>query len=355
MSSASPPHETTETRLSTGTCTDEPFGLILGSEEQTLTPRLRMHVDELAGKIGERNVFCPTALQAAASYIEHEWEQQSYAVTQIGYDVSGVQCLNLEVTRSGGPRRREILLIGAHYDTVTGCPGANDNASGVSALLELSRLFASIEPALTVRFVAFVNEEPPFFMTRQQGSNVYAEAARRRGDDIRLMASIETIGWYSSEPGSQNYPPLFNLFYPNRADFIGFVSNFSSRSAMRRLAAAFRASSDFPLQTAATFAFVPGVSWSDHRSFWRQGYRAVMITDTAFYRYRHYHQPSDTPDKLAYSELARVTAGLFAAFSELARGGRLTGRTQVRRVTSARRESAVNVGRNCNHSDIPAR
>jgi Zn-dependent M28 family amino/carboxypeptidase len=291
------------------------------AEEQALTHRLRTHVDHLAGEIGERNVFRPTALQAAASYIEHEWEQQGYAVRRLAYDVSGVPCLNLEITRTGGVRQREILLIGAHYDTVAACPGANDNTSGVSALLELSRLFASVEPALTVRFVAFVNEEPPFFMTRQQGSMVYAEAARRRGDDIRLMASIETIGWYSSEPGSQSYPPLFNLFYPDHADFIGFVSNFRSRSAMRRLAAAFRANSDFPLETAATFSFVPGVSWSDHRSFWRQGYRAVMITDTAFYRYRHYHAPSDTPDKLAYPELTRITAGLFAAFAELARRG----------------------------------
>jgi Zn-dependent M28 family amino/carboxypeptidase len=291
------------------------------NEELELTQRLRMHVEQLAGRIGERNVFCPSALQRAASYIEHEWAQQGYAVTQLGYDVSGVRCLNLETTRPGSVRRREILLIGAHYDTVPGCPGANDNTSGVAALLELSRLFASIEPALTVRFVAFVNEEPPYFLTGQQGSIVYAKAARQREDDIRLMASIETIGWYSSEPGSQRYPPLFNLIYPNRADFIGFVSNFRSRPAMQRLAAAFRANSDFPLQTAATFAFVPGVSWSDHRSFWRQGYPAIMITDTAFYRYRHYHQPSDTPDKLSYPELARVTAGLYAAFSELARKG----------------------------------
>jgi len=137
-----------------------------------------MHVEELAGKIGERNVICPTALQAAASYIEYEWEQQGYAVKRLAYDVSGVRCLNLEITRSGGLREREILLIGAHYDTVTGSPGANDNTSGVSALLELSRLFASIEPTLTVRFVAFVNEEPPFFMSHQQGSMIYADHAR---------------------------------------------------------------------------------------------------------------------------------------------------------------------------------
>jgi Peptidase family M28 len=265
----------------------------MGTEEPALTRRLRRHVEQLASKIGERNVFCPAALQTAASYIKDEWEQQGYEVEQIAYDVSGVRCLNLETTRNGSARQDEVLLIGAHYDTVAGCPGANDNTSGVSALLELSRLFAGVEPTLTVRFVAFVNEEPPFFMTSQQGSMVYAEAARRRGDDIRLMASIETIGWYSSVPGSQNYPPLFNLFYPNRADFIGFVSNFRSRPAMRRLAAAFRANSDFPLETAATFAFVPGVSWSDHRSFWRQGYRAVMITDTAFYRYRHMSHPAE--------------------------------------------------------------
>jgi Zn-dependent M28 family amino/carboxypeptidase len=293
----------------------------MGTDEQLLTHRLRIHVERLAGEIGERNVFHPTTLQAGASYITHEWEQQGYAVEQLPYEVSGVRCLNLEATRRGDTREREILLIGAHYDTVRGSPGANDNGSGVSAILELSRLFAAIQPALSVRFVAFVNEEPPFFITGQQGSMVYAAAARRRRDDIRLMTSIETIGWYSNESGSQNYPPLFNLFYPNRADFIGFVSNFRSRAAMRRLAAAFRASSDFPLETAATFSFVPGVSWSDHRSFWRQGYRAVMITDTAFYRYPHYHAPSDTPDKLAYPELARVTSGLFAAFSELARGG----------------------------------
>lgn len=150
---------------------------------------------------------------------------------------------------------------------------------------------------------------------------VYTEAARRRGDDIRLMASIETIGRYSDRPGSQNYPPMFKLFYPDRANFIGIVSNFRSWAAMRRFTTAFRANSDFPLETAATFLFVPGVSWSDHRSFWRQGYRAVMVTDTAFYRYRHYHAPTDTPYKLAYPEFTRVTSGLYAAFSELARKG----------------------------------
>jgi hypothetical protein len=290
-------------------------------DDQALTSRLQAHVTRLAGEIGERNVFVAEALWRAAAYIEDEWGRMDYAVERLEYRVFGIECANLVATRQGSSRKGEILLLGAHYDSVSGSPGANDNASGIAALLELSRMFRVLEPALTVRFVAFVNEEPPFFWSGQQGSMLYAEAARRRGDDIRLMASLETIGCYSSAPGSQSYPPLFRWFYPDRGNFIGLVSDLRSRPAMRRLAAAFRAQSDFPLQTVATFRFIPGVAWSDHRSFWHCGYPAVMVTDTAFYRYSHYHAATDTPDKLAYPELAQVTLGLFKAFALLAREG----------------------------------
>jgi hypothetical protein len=290
-------------------------------DEALTSNRLRMHVDRLAGDIGQRNVFIPAALKHAATYIEDEWIKLGYAVDRLEYEISGIRCANLVAVRMGGLRRSEILLLGAHYDSVIGSPGANDNASGVAALLEISRMFQAVEPSLTVHFVAFVNEEPPFFMTHQQGSMVYAEAARRRGDNIGLMASLETIGFYSDAPDSQSYPPLFSFFYPDRGNFLGIVSDFRSRAAMRRLARAFRAHSDFPLQTASTFRFIPGVSLSDHRSFWREGYRAVMVTDTAFYRYRHYHAPSDTPDKLSYPEFTRVTLGLFEAFAVLAHEG----------------------------------
>lgn len=290
----------------------------MDTDESELMRRLRGHVQQLAGEIGERNIYRIQALQSAMSYIASEWQAQGYPVEQIAYEISGLRCVNLEVTHIGDRYPKEILLIGAHYDSVIGSPGANDNASGVAALLEVSRLFSGIQTAMTVRFVAFVNEEPPFFLTGQQGSMVYARAARRRGDDIRLMASLETIGCYSSKPGSQSYPPLFSFFYPDRANFIGMVSDFRSRSSLRRLAAAFRAHSDFPLQTTATFRLIPGVSWSDHRSFWRQGYRALMITDTAFYRYQYYHTSGDTPDKVCYPELAQVTRGLFEAFAALA-------------------------------------
>ncbi len=157
-----------------------------------------------------------------------------------------------------------------------------------------------LAPAITVRFVAFVNEEPPSFFTGQQGSAVYAKAARGRGDDIRLMVSLETIGCYFDEPGSQRYPPLFRYFFPDRGNFLGLVSDFRSGRALRRMARTFRRHSEFPLEHVATFRWVPGVAWSDHLSFWRCGYRALMVTDTAFYRYRYYHTPEDTPDKVAY-------------------------------------------------------
>jgi acetylornithine deacetylase/succinyl-diaminopimelate desuccinylase-like protein len=156
-----------------------PVGMLPSAPE-----RLRTHVHRLAGDIGERNVYHPQALDAAAAYIRGEWSAQGYPVSSQPYQVEGLSCENLEVSRVGNDRAREIILIGAHYDSVRGSPGANDNASGIAALLELSRLFVEFKPDRTVRFVAFVNEEPPFFYRRQMGSMVYAEAARERGDDI---------------------------------------------------------------------------------------------------------------------------------------------------------------------------
>lgn len=284
---------------------------------KALSERLRCHVERLAGEIGERNVFHPEALKAAAAYIETTWTAQGYAVERQTYRTHGVDCANLSVTRQGAQEPDATLLIGAHYDSVHRSPGANDNGSGVAALLELAGMFATATPALTVRCVAFVNEEPPFFFTREQGSQHYAEAARERHEDIRLMIALETMGSYDDTPGSQQYPPLLRRFYPSRANFIAFVSNLGSRRMLRRLTGAFRDVSDFPVESAALPSLVPGVAWSDHLSFWRQGYRALMVTDTAFYRYRWYHSPGDTPEKLDYARLAQVTEGLFRASMRL--------------------------------------
>lgn len=288
----------------------------LSDETSELT--LESHVVTLADEIGERNVFKPQALHRAEDYINTTWRQQGYSVTPYPYRVNGVKCTNLEITRQGQHRTDELLLIGAHYDSVLGSPGANDNGSGVAVLLELSRLVTTLTPDISIRFVTFVNEEPPFFMGKHMGSQVYATMARARGDNIRLMVALETIGYFRGDTGSQRYPPLLRAFHPARGDFIAFVSDLKSRRLMRRSAAAFRANSDFPLEQTATLAFIPGVAWSDHVSFWRRHYRAFMVTDTAFYRYPYYHTADDTPDKLDYRALARLSTGLFLTFAALA-------------------------------------
>ncbi len=294
---------------------------LAGSMTREITAKqLRQHVLHLADTIGERNVFRPQALRAAQEYIEATWRGQGYDIVAQEYSVNAVRSANLEVTRAGGRNSEQIILIGAHYDSVYGSPGANDNGSGVAALLELSRLFVGTEAEKSVRFVAFTNEEPPFYATDQQGSAVYARNARKRGDNIQFMVALETIGSYSNTPGSQSYPPLFRFFYPDQGNFIAFVSDFGSRHVMRELVGAYRKSTDFPVEHVATFAAIPGVSWSDHRSFWHQDYAALMITDTAFYRYRYYHSSEDTADKLNYDEFANMTNGLFRALLLLAEG-----------------------------------
>lgn len=280
--------------------------------------QLQKHVSLLAGDIGEHNVFHPEALKAAEQYICGQWQAQGYEVTPQIYATHGLACANLEITRRGNNPRGGIILIGAHYDSVYGSPGANDNGSGVAALLELSRAFAALEPHTTLRFVAFVNEEPPFFYWNNMGSMVYAQHAKQRGDKLRCMISLETIGYYRDTPGSQNYPPLLKRFYPDRGNFIAFVSNLRSRRIMLDGVAAFRAGSDFPVEHIATLACVPGVAWSDHLSFWRNGYPAFMITDTAPFRYPYYHSAEDTPEKLNYTAFAQVTDGLLAMLAAMA-------------------------------------
>jgi Zn-dependent M28 family amino/carboxypeptidase len=297
-------------------CLESPAG---AAPDSMLAERLRRHVTVLATDIGERNVYRPAALRAAADYIRAEWAQQGHAVASQRYDVQGVESENLAIEVRGRASPGEILLIGAHYDSVRGSPGANDNASGVAALLEISRDFARFVPRRTVRFAAFVNEEPPFFTSQQMGSMVHAKAARQRDDDIRFMVSLEMLGFYSDRPGSQRYPPLLRFFYPDRANFLAMVANLDSRRELRELVRAFQAASDFPVESLAAFEWVPGVGWSDQFSFWRHGYRAAMVTDTAFYRYAHYHTALDTPDKVCYAPMARVVEGLRKAIAELAR------------------------------------
>lgn len=280
------------------------------SDVEKREERLRGWVHHVAGKIGERNLHRPGSLEETVRWLEEAWAGQGYEPRRLPYVSQGYgrsrEVVNLEVERPGRGDG-ETIVVGAHYDSVRNCPGANDNGSAVALLLELSRAFAAVEPSHTVRFVAFVNEEPPF---RLEGSDHYAQACKERGDRIRGMISLETVGFYSDREDLQRYPPLLGWLYPDRADFVAFVSNLGSFGWFRRCLSAFRGSTGFPSQGAVLPSLVSGVGWSDHASFWRQGYDALMITDTAFYRYRHYHEPTDTPDRLEYPAMARLAEGL---------------------------------------------
>ncbi|MHC4320424.1 MAG: M28 family peptidase, partial [Planctomycetota bacterium] len=167
-------------------------------------------------------------------------------------------------------------------------------------------------------FLCFVNEEPPYFQTANMGSRVYARRCRQRGEDITAMICLETIGYYSDEKGSQNYPPPLGLLYPSTGDFIALVGNYGSRALVRQVVESFRRHAQFPSEGAAMPGVLPGIGWSDHWAFWKEGYSAVMVTDTAPFRYPHYHQSTDTPDKIDYERMARVVEGMEAVVRELA-------------------------------------
>lgn len=284
-----------------------------------LAGELRRDVTHLAEKIGERNVLCcPRELAQAADYLQSEFSAAGYVVKRQTYRASGHDCSNLEVETLGTSRPQEIVIIGAHYDSVIGTPGANDNGTGTAALLALARRFAGQKTARTLRFVAFVNEEPPYFQTPEMGSRVYARRCRERGENVAAMLSLETIGYYDDAPGSQQYPVPIGLLYPSEGNFIGIVGNVKSRALVRQVVEAFRRSEKFPSEGAALPAAIPGVGFSDQWSFWQEGYPAVMVTDTAMFRYPHYHQAEDTPDKVDFDRTARVVRGLQAVTAELA-------------------------------------
>ena len=289
----------------------------LSPDEMGLREELRRDVQTLAGDIGERNVVRYSQLNAAAEFIENSFSRVGLQPRRDTYELNGRACHNIEVEIRG--ERPEIVLVGAHYDSVFSGPGANDNGSGVAALLALARSFSGKIGQQTLRFVAFVNEEPPFFQTTQMGSFVYASRCKQRGDKIAAMISLETTGYFSDAPHSQKYPaPGLGIFYPTTANFIGFIGNFHSRALVRRAISIFRAQQKIPSEGAALPSFIPGVSWSDQWSFWQHGYPAIMVTDTALFRYRHYHEPTDTPDKLDYDRFALVVSGLENVIVDLA-------------------------------------
>jgi len=290
----------------------------LTDEQRRLEKELRSHVQTLAGQIGERNVFHHDRLVLAADYIRKTLAGAGYEVRLQPYEVEGRICENVEAEVRGSRRPDDIIVIGAHYDSVQGSPGANDNASGVAAMLALARAFVKAPQARTLRFVAFTNEEPPLFQTEHMGSRVYAKRSRERGEKIVLMLSLETIGFYSDEPGSQHLLFPLNLIYPSTGNFIAFVGNVETGFLVQQLVGSFRQQAQFPSEGGALWDVIPGVGWSDHWAFWKEGFPGVMVTDTAPFRYPAYHSPADRPELVQYERMARVVSGLQAVIAEMA-------------------------------------
>ena len=306
-----------------------------GDDFATLETNLRRHVDALAGVIGERNlVRHPGALEAAARYVEDALRSFGLSPEAQTFRAAGQPVRNIEAAIAGSRRPGKVWVLGAHYDSAPGTPGADDNASAVAALLEVTRLLAvgssasspsssSRPPRDTVRFVAFANEEPPFYKGPEMGSLVYARRCRQRGEDVAGMVNLEMVGYF--RPGEpQAYPPgldspLLRPMLREPADFVGFVGDVRSFFLTRKCNALFRAVTDLPSIWAAGPAFA-GADMSDHWSFWEQKYRAVMVTDTSFFRNPHYHKTTDTPDTLDYPALAKVTAGIAGVMRGLAGG-----------------------------------
>jgi hypothetical protein len=290
----------------------------LTQKELALRDALQRDIEKLGSEIGERNFLHYKELMAAADFLEASFAQAGYKVQRQGYTIDNQTYYNLEVEIPGTQRANEIVIIGGHYDSVSGSPGANDNGTGAAATLELARLFAGKKPQRTLRFVEFVNEEPPFFFSEGMGSLVYASRCKQRSEKIVAMLSLETIGYYSDKIGSQKYPlPELSSIYPLQGNFISFIGNVASGSLVKDAIASFRRHSKFPSEGTALPNEITGVSWSDQWSFWQQGYPGIMVTDTAPFRYPYYHTSNDTPDKVNYESLARVVAGLEYAIADL--------------------------------------
>lgn len=282
----------------------------------TIADQLENHVDHLSVTLGERNLKNYDALEESADYIEDKLTGMGYKIRRETFEVRGLDCHNIEAELTGSTHPDEIIIVGGHYDSVVGTPGANDNGSGTSAMLVLAELFKSKQPERTVRFVGWTNEEPPYFQTDEMGSVVYAKGCKERNEEIKAVFSLETMGYFSDEEDSQHYPAGLKAFYPSTGNFIGFVGNLGSRPMVHRAIKVFRKTTKFPSEGAVLPGLVPGVGWSDHWSFWQEGYQGIMITDTAPFRYPHYHKQTDVPEHIDFEKLAIVVEGLEKVVTE---------------------------------------
>lgn len=292
---------------------------------------LSNHVWTLAGDIGARSLTkAPEGLLKSAEYIDYVFKKVGYAPLSQWFNAevySGANRPQMHSTKNivaelkGTTLADQIVIVGAHYDTEYSSPGANDNASGVAALLEIARILKAGSLSRTIRFAAFSNEEQPFCRTDQMGSRIYATKCREDNEAIAAMICLETMGFYTDERGSQKFPEnLSQSIGHDVGNFIAIVSNLESKPLLEECAMAFRGAVRFPSVALSAPETVRGIDYSDHQSFWRLGYPAVMITDTAFFRYPHYHEKTDTPDKIDFDRLTVVTTGVASMVAKLGQG-----------------------------------
>jgi Zn-dependent M28 family amino/carboxypeptidase len=292
------------------------------TDREQIKQRLRDHLQALTVTIGERSVYLPDNLKKAAAYIRKFYQDIGLAVHGQTYFYSDLPMENIVAEISSGARPKHRLLVGAHYDSVAGTVGADDNASAIAVQLEVARhlttLIVEEKLDLAVKFVSFALEEPPVYGTRHMGSRVYAKMARRQKEKIDGMICLEMVGYACHEPGCQHYPfPLMFMNYPRKGNFIGIVNNFKSREFAGKMAAQFQKNEQLPV-VRLTVPFngwvLPAVRLSDHASFWDQGFKAVMVTDSAFFRNPHYHTAADTMDRLDFEFMAELVESLLIFF-----------------------------------------
>lgn len=294
--------------------------------------RLKVHVRMLSATFVPRDYRHPENLDLAAAYIRKEFEQAKGVVKDQPYEMPCEKEGKTErntyrnVIAAFGPETKERIVVGAHYDAFGEHPAADDNASGVAGLIELAYLLGKTSLPVRVELVAFTLEEPSawadprtsggpgFFRTPYGGSAVHAASLKRQGVEVRVMFSLEMIGYFSDAENSQSYPiRILRLFYPSNGNYILIVGRIGEGWAVRQVKRAMRAASPLPAYSINASAAMEGIDWSDHYNYWKEGFPAVMITDTAFNRNKHYHTAQDTPDRLDYKRMAMVVQGVYAA------------------------------------------
>ena len=271
------------------------------SELATLERDIRADVLHLSVDIGERNLrddVRHAALQRAGAWIRARWESLGYEVREQPFTVQGRSVSNLEIEIAGRRLPAEIVVVSAQHDTLPGSPGANNNASGEAVLLQLSAMLRGARPDRTIRLVSFTTEEDPWFGTDDMGSRHYARRCRERGENVRAMLSLDSIGYYRQEPHTQRLPFPFSALYPDRGNFLAFIANTRSRSSVVAATRGFHKGSAFPIEAGLAPEWVGGVTWSDHASFWQYGYPGIQVTDTGGFRSPHHTLPTDTAAKL---------------------------------------------------------